>query len=167
MSVSSKSNNWIDLVDDNIYNGTQTNKLTISNPLYSMEGWSYRVMAFSPCYICGGETFSDYSELVITNLFIPNAFSPDGDGINDRWTIRGGLNENYPNNKLVIFNRWGIKVFESTGYNNDWDGNYNGNLNGGSNTNLPVGTYFYVLDLNGDGSRIKKGYIYLTRMNDE
>ena len=85
------------------------------------------------------------------------------------WHIRsrGGLNENYPNNKLVIFNRWGIKVFESTGYNNDWDGNYNGNLNGGSNTNLPVGTYFYVLDLNGDGSRIKKGYIYLTRMNDE
>ena len=47
MSVSSKSNNWIDLVDDNMYNGTQTNKLTISNPLYSMEGWSYRVMAFS------------------------------------------------------------------------------------------------------------------------
>ncbi len=167
MSVSSKSNNWIDLVDDNMYNGTLTNKLTISNPLYSMEGWSYRVKAFSPCYICGGETFSDSSELVITNLFIPNAFSPDGDGINDKWTIRGGLNENYPNNKLVIFNRWGIKVFESTGYNNNWDGNYNGNLNSGSNTNLPVGTYFYVLDLNGDGSRVKKGYIYLTRMNDE
>ena len=167
MSVSSKSNNWIDVVDNNMYNGAETNKLTISNPLYSMEGWNYRVIAYSPCYICGGETFSDSSELVITNLFIPNVFSPDGDGINDKWTIRGGLNENYPNNKLVIFNRWGIKVFESTGYNNEWDGNYKGNLNGGSNTNLPEGTYFYVLDLNGDGSKIKKGYIYLTRMNDE
>ena len=65
----------------------------------------------------------------------------------------------------MIFNRWGIKVFESTGYNNDWDGNYNGNLNGGSNTNLPVGTYFYVIDYQDNGGSTKQltGYIYINR----
>jgi hypothetical protein len=36
-----------------------------------------------------------------------------------------------------------------------------------SSSNLPVGTYFYVLDLNGDGSDVRKGYVYITRMNDE
>ena len=158
---------WVEITDDNMYGGTKTNKLTISNPLFSMEGWSYRAIASSPSYLCQEEIISKPSELIIANLIIPNAFSPDGDGINDTWTIRGDLNENYPNNKIYIFNRWGVSVFESKGYQNNWNGSNNSNSSGNRSSNLPVGTYFYVLDLNGDGSNLKKGYVYLTRMSNE
>ena len=158
---------WVEITDDNMYGGTKTNKLTISNPLFSMEGWSYRAIASSPSYLCQEEIISKPSELIIANLIIPNAFSPDGDGINDTWTIRGDLNQNYPNNKIYIFNRWGVSVFESKGYQNNWNGSNNSNSSGNRSSNLPVGTYFYVLDLNGDGSNVKKGYVYLTRMSNE
>ena len=165
-SLSSNTGEWIEITDDNLYGGTRTNKLTISNPLFSMEGWSYRVITNSPSYLCQEEIISKPSELIITYLIIPNAFSPDGDGINDTWTIRGDLNENYPNNQIRIFNRWGVSVYETKGYQNDWNGS-NYNSSGSTSLNLPVGTYFYLLDLNGDGSNIKKGYVYLTRMNNE
>ncbi|MDB4229028.1 gliding motility-associated C-terminal domain-containing protein, partial [Flavobacteriaceae bacterium] len=165
-SSSPDTSEWIEITDDDMYVGTKTNKLTISNPLFSMESWTYRVITNSPSYLCQEEIISKPSELIITNLIIPNAFSPDGDGINDTWTIRGGLNENYPNNQIRIFNRWGVSVYESKGYLNDWKGN-NYNSSGSTSSNLPVGTYFYLLDLNGDGSNVKKGYVYITRMNNE
>ena len=164
-SISSKSNGWENINDSQDYTGTKTNKLSILNPQFSMEGWNYRLVTSSPCYVCGGETISDPAELIISELLIPNAFSPDGDGINDTWTIRGGL-YNYPNNNLVIFNRWGLKVYETDGYNNNWDGNNKGNTNSGNDNKLPSGTYFYVLDLNGNGKNVKKGFIYLTRLNE-
>ena len=132
-----------------------------------MEGWSYRVLAYSPSYICQEELISKPTELIVTNLIIPSAFSPDGDGINDTWSIRGGLGKNYPNNILYIINRWGVIVYQTTKYANDWDGSNNRTLRGNSSSNLPVGTYFYILDLNGDGSNVKKGNVYLTRMNNE
>ena len=164
-SISSKSNGWEDINDNQDYTGTKTDKLSILNPKFSMEGWKYRLVTFSPCYVCGGETISEPAELIISELFIPNAFSPDGDGINDTWNIRGGL-YNYPNNNLVIFNRWGLKVYEADGYNNNWDGTNNGNSNSGNDSKLPVGTYYYVLDLNSNGKNVKKGFIYLTRLNE-
>jgi gliding motility-associated-like protein len=165
-SPSSNTGEWIEITDDNLYGGTRTNKLIISNHLFNMEGWSYRAITYSPSYLCQEEIISKPSELIITNLIIPNAFSPDGDGINDTWTIRGGLSENYPNNQIRIFNRWGVSVYETKGYQNDWNGS-NYNSSGSTSSNLPVGTYFYLLDLNGDGSNVKKGYVYLTRMNNE
>jgi len=61
----------------------------------------------------------------------------------------------------VIFNRWGDKVFEAKPYNNTWDGKATEGVRIGSDE-LPVGTYFYILDL-GDGSAVIKGYIYLNR----
>ena len=158
---------WVDISDDDLYVGAKTNKLIISYPSYSMEGWSYRVLAYSPSYICQEELISKPTELIVTNLIIPSAFSPDGDGINDTWSIRGGLGKNYPNNILYIINRWGVIVYQTTKYANDWDGSNNRTLRGNSSSNLPVGTYFYILDLNGDGSNVKKGNVYLTRMNNE
>lgn len=67
-------------------------------------------------------------------LKIPNVFTPNGDGVNDRFEIRGL--EFYPENRLVIFNRWGNEVYAAKTYNNDWDG-----------ANLSEGTYYYILDL--------------------
>ena len=160
-----ESNIWEDIVDNELYIGSKSNKLIITNPVFNMEGWKYRVVAISPSYICASEIISDSAELIISELFIPNAFSPDGDGINDTWNIRGGI-YNYPNNNLVVFNRWGLKVYEAEGYNNDWDGSSLGNANSSGDNKLPAGTYFYVLDFDGKGENIKKGFIYLTRLND-
>ncbi len=59
------------------------------------------------------------------NVFIPNAFTPNGDGANDVWQIFG----NIPGIKQIevkVFNRWGEKVFETTDINFAWDGNYKG-----------------------------------------
>lgn len=68
------------------------------------------------------------------------AFSPNGDGQNDIWTIPGI--ENYPENEITIFNRWGDVVADFENYNNanvSWDGSNNGN-------ELPAGTYFYTIE---------------------
>ncbi len=93
--------------------------------------------------------FPERELLEIYNLVIPN-----GDGMNDTWFIRGI--ENYPDNSVMIFNRWGDKLRDFTGYNNTsivWDGtNYKGEK-------LPAGTYYYVLKLNDADSRT--GWILL------
>jgi len=68
---------------------------------------------------------------------IPNAFSPNGDGINDRWEIK--YLETYPGAVIEIFNRYGQLIYHSTGYNNPWDGRYNGK-------EVPAGTYYYIIN---------------------
>lgn len=71
---------------------------------------------------------------------IPDVISPNGDGINDVWVIPGI--ENYPDNQVFIFNRWGEKVFDMKSYMNNWSGTYS---NGDP---LAVGAYFYLIELN-------------------
>jgi gliding motility-associated-like protein len=90
---------------------------------------------------------------------IPEGFSPNADGINDLFVIRGI--DRYPNNKIIFFNRWGNKVFDANPYKNTWDGKATKGYRFGADE-LPIGTYFYVLDL-GDSSPIIKGTIYLNR----
>ncbi|NKI25592.1 T9SS type B sorting domain-containing protein [Arenibacter sp. 6A1] len=85
--------------------------------------------------------------------FIYNQISPNSDGINDVLSIN--CIEDFPNNTLEIFNRYGYSVFLAKNYTNNWDGK-------GPNGNLPKGTYFYVLNL-GDGSQPQKGWIQLIR----
>jgi len=89
-----------------------------------------------------------------------NVLSPNGDGVHDVFQI--ACIENYPNNSIQIFNRWGIEVFKQEGYNNTWGGNSDGRSTYDKNEKLPVGTYFYILDL-GDGTMSRTGYLYLTR----
>lgn len=93
------------------------------------------------------------------DLFIPEGFSPNVDGINDLFVIRGI--QNYPANNIKIYNRWGQKVFEASPYTNTWDGTSQTGLTVGGDQ-LPVGTYFYLLDL-GNGTSIYKGTIYLNK----
>ena len=85
-------------------------------------------------------------------------FSPNGDGINDVWTIEKILA--YPNNVVKVFNRSGKLVFEQRGYQNDWNGESN-QLSGNSNGyKLPVGPYIFMLDL-GDGNAFVRGWLYI------
>ncbi|TND01977.1 MAG: hypothetical protein FD123_4128, partial [Bacteroidetes bacterium] len=93
------------------------------------------------------------------DFFLPEGFSPNGDGINDLFVIRGiGY---YPANVFIIFNRWGNKVFEAGPYQNTWDGKSTTGIRIGGDE-LPVGTYFYILDL-GNNTAVIKGTIYLNR----
>lgn len=75
-----------------------------------------------------------------TELFIPNVFTPNGDGINDTWKI-DGLSNNPPI-EVRIFNRYGIKLFENTGYGTPWDGKYGGKP-------VPRGVYYYLINVTG------------------
>ena len=93
-------------------------------------------------------------------LSIYNEFSPNDDGVNDFFVI-DCINQ-YTNNTLEIFNRWGNRVYKKKGYNNTWDGVSTGRATVNAGEKLPVGTYYYVLDL-GDGSKPKKGWIYINR----
>ncbi|WP_169736048.1 T9SS type B sorting domain-containing protein [Crocinitomix catalasitica] len=110
---------------------------------------------------CDLDGIPDYLDPDLCNLIIPQGFSPNDDGINENFIIRGI--EKYPNAEFVIFNRWGQKVYESkSGYANDWSGE---NQFGGAEkgTKLPAGTYFYVLSLGDDENQVIKDYIYLNR----
>ena len=94
---------------------------------------------------------------------IPQGFSPNGDGVGDTWVIPGI--EKSPNNVVSIFNRYGTKVWETVGYNNDtnaWDSNANVSNTFGNST-LPDGDYFYVIRLLNDNSQIKTGFVVLRR----
>jgi gliding motility-associated-like protein len=69
---------------------------------------------------------------------IPNTFTPNGDGVNDLWDITAL--QAYPGCTISIYNRGGSLVYNSINYPKPWDGTYNGK-------SLPVGTYYYVIDL--------------------
>jgi gliding motility-associated-like protein len=83
----------------------------------------------------------------LSSLLLPNAFSPNGDGINDLWELPAL--KNYPDCVLEIFDRDGRKLFSSPGYKQPWDGQYAGKP-------VPIGTYYYLIKLN-NGSQAPAG----------
>lgn len=90
---------------------------------------------------------------VLKEPVVPNAFTPNGDGVNDVWNIQY-LNT-YPNASLQIFNRYGQLIFRSTGYAQPWDGKINGQV-------LPVGTYYYIIDPK-NGRKVITGSVTILR----
>lgn len=116
-------------------------------------------------YIDTLKSYINCDSIIILNLTVikvievPEVFSPNGDGVNDLFIIK--YIDQYPQNKVLIFNRWGNKVWEKGPYLNDWDGTNQFGITV-AGRDLPVGTYFYIIDL-GDGSKPKKGFIYLNR----
>lgn len=83
---------------------------------------------------------------VLKPVNVPNAFSPNGDGINDTWTIPNLAD--YPGATVDVYNRYGQRIFSSTGYGAPWDGTWNGKM-------LPLATYYYVI-------RLQNGFAPLT-----
>jgi len=106
-------------------------------------------------------TISTILTVKVAELKIPNVFTPNGDGINDTFTIE--INGESPyvdyrlaylNNEFVAFDRWGKKVFSQSNYKSgDWDG-----------ANLSDGTYFYVLKCHGQyGDDVFRGSVAILR----
>jgi gliding motility-associated-like protein len=104
---------------------------------------------------CVDDTCMEVQTIIVPDVDVPNAFTPNGDGINDFVRVRGfGIVKM----NWQIYNRWGVKVFESSSVNNGWDGKYKGTLQ-------PQEVYNYVLSVEfSDGTKYqKKGDITLLR----
>ena len=82
-------------------------------------------------------------------LFIPNAFTPNSDGINDFFLVKHS--EYFPF-EITIFNRWGELIFQSTDLDFRWDGKYNGEI-------VPAGSYYYIVT----GKYVRKGALTVIR----
>jgi gliding motility-associated-like protein len=93
----------------------------------------------------------------LVELNVPQALTPNGDGINDNWVIYNI--ENHPNSTVRVFNRWGKEVFYSNNYKNDWDGHYKE-----FNESVPSSaSYYYQIDLDSDGTINNTGWLYITK----
>lgn len=125
------------------FNWTPSNNLdnaSAANPVATPDSTTtYVVTVTSP----EGCTDVDTVTVTVIDVFdVVNAFTPNGDGVNDVWII--SILADYPNARVEIFNRWGQSLFQSNGYTIPWDGTFEGN-------DLPIGTYYYTIDL-GDSS---------------
>jgi len=87
-------------------------------------------------------------------LIFPDFFSPNGDGVNDTWTI--GELQRYGNNQVWIYDASGNLIFSQQQYANDWGGTNNGQP-------LPKASYLYRVDADGNGSIDYQGWVFLTR----
>lgn len=88
-------------------------------------------------------------------LVFYDVFSPNGDGRNDLWIIDGI--ERFPDNRLSIYDRWGLLVFQARGYANTWDGRRS------DGAELPIGAYFYTLHLGDPANTVLKGAVTILR----
>jgi len=90
---------------------------------------------------------------VLKTPTIPNVFTPNGDGINDKWEIQ--YLDSYPGATIDVFNRYGSLVYHSIGYNKPWDGTYNGKP-------MPAGTYYYIINPK-NGRKQISGFVDIVR----
>jgi len=103
--------------------------------------------------------FLSYSNVILFRreaaLFLPDAFSPNGDGINDTFGAKGIFFDNF---QLIIYNRWGQPIFQSTSAANGWDGTLGGN-------HVPEGNYIYKVTITDNTGKqfVKAGTVLLLR----
>ncbi|GMN08460.1 hypothetical protein MTsPCn5_38500 [Croceitalea sp. MTPC5] len=108
----------------------------------------------------------DLGPTQVDEIEVFNVITPNGDGIHD--VLRIANIEDYPNNTVKIYNRWGVLVYVTKSYNssgNVFDGTSTGRVTVDQDNKLPVGTYFYIIDfedLNGSMRQLS-GYIYINR----
>jgi gliding motility-associated-like protein len=141
----------------NYFWNTGETTLDIANKIHGE--YSIVVTDKNNCGVTGKYTINYKKDNCEQDVFMPQGFSPDGDGINDGYTIDGI--EKFPNNHLRIYNRWGTLVFEEKGYKNTWKGTFEKGI-GANEETLPTGTYFYVLELE-PGKPAISGYLYISK----
>ncbi len=115
-----------------------------------------------------GNSTPDYLEpnAVEDEIEVFNVITPNGDGVHDVLAIKGL--ENYPDNSIHIYNRWGVLIYGTQAYNtqgNVFKGTSEGRATVETDQKLPVGTYFYILDYKNNLGETKtlSGYLYINR----
>ncbi|MHC0447885.1 T9SS type B sorting domain-containing protein, partial [Flavobacterium sp. 3-218] len=162
---------WQDRNNTNALQGGILNPFGLALGNYAFE----YVIADERCprsIVLNMEINDDCRVLACGNVVVHNAFSPNGDSINDFFKIDNIDDITcYPGNTVEIYNRWGILVFETTNYNNTtnaFDGTSRGRTTVKQSDGLPTGTYFYIitykaLDGNNNVQDHKlNGYLYLS-----
>jgi gliding motility-associated-like protein len=135
------------------YNGTEqigsSQSITVSpNQTATYRAW---------ITLCDGQQFTD-SVTVVVIPYIPNAFTPNADGLNDKFRILGLPVENITKYNMIIYDRWGQTVFSTTDILDSWDGKFRGEV-------CPAGEYVWVIWYE-DNKKTKftnKGLIMLVR----
>ena len=140
-----------------VINGDQTVSFAPNNSFVGTEQLVYRVCNnFCPTKCATATADITVGIDTTATIFLPNTITPNGDGDNDALIIPEVMQ--YPGSEIIIFNRWGDEVYRSNNYQNDWFGFWQDN-----NGLLPVGTYFYVLNLNNTAKTRMSGYVYIQR----
>ncbi|MBU2020460.1 MAG: gliding motility-associated C-terminal domain-containing protein [Bacteroidetes bacterium] len=126
---------------------------TIYNPICSPE-----VSTIYELFVISEKGCYDRDSVLITvvendDVFIPNLFSPNGDGVNDNFEIPDL--DMYPGTKLTIINREGVVVYSNDNYKNEWNGTFKGDK-------LPEATYYYLVEFGGS-EKVLKGAITILR----
>ncbi|WP_190300323.1 ice-binding family protein [Rufibacter hautae] len=146
-SISSDIPGW------SITSGQGTNRVTVQGPANAPVA-SAKISVEAHNGTCSNTSASldILPKFLAPELHVPNVFSPNNDGKNDTWVVANLLE--YPENELVILNRWGSEVYRMKKYRNNWNG-------GG----LAEGTYYYVLRVRlCEGQEVtRKGYITIMR----
>ena len=158
--LQSPSTDWQDIQASGSFRGVTSKNLVLVNPQDSWADWKLRAAISSKNYRCDPFNFTQETHLVYQPLFIPNAFSPDNDGVNENWIIEG-LGQ-FSDHQLSVYTRWETLVLREAPYKNDWNGESRASHSSLNEQNLPEGTYFYILEL-GNGQTPLKGFIYLKR----
>jgi gliding motility-associated-like protein len=127
-------------------NSSGTGTISISNP-------TTEIVEINLINITNGlcsKLLTVFNDAEIIRCDIPKGVSPNGDGLNDTWDLSG-----YNVKKVEIFNRYGAKVYSKSSYTNEWRGQSD------KNSELPDGTYYYVVEFN--DSVVKTGWVYINR----
>jgi len=132
--------------------GSSLNDSTIANPTASPTATTTYVVSTTSTNGC--ISTDTVVITVLPTINSPNGITPNGDGQNDVWII--DFIDQYPDNVVEIYNRWGELLFHADGYKQDWNGTYNGKP-------LPIGTYYYVIDLHDDLTKPFTGPITILR----
>lgn len=120
------------------------------------DSMTYEICPTDETCVCTQATVYFEVGTEVAECTIPSIFTPNGDGINEFFTIGCLANEEkYPLNELVIFNQWGDEVHRASPYKNDWYGTF-------KSEELPGGTYFYFLDLR-TGDEPMTGFLVIQR----
>ncbi|GET46740.1 T9SS type B sorting domain-containing protein [Capnocytophaga felis] len=137
-----------EIVENQIINGQNNTSYQFANDLPAGRTIYVRITPFNrwgDAMECSEESFTTIAK----DRHFKQGFSPNGDGINDVWEIEAI--EQYPNNRVSIFNRWGDMVFYVEGYNNK-DRAFRGQANKLTKLGagkLPEGTYFFIIEIDG------------------
>jgi len=132
--------------------GTWLNDSTVANPVATPEVTTTYFLTVTSAKGC-----TDTDSVIVTvlpKITIPDGITPNGDGKNDTWVI--DLIEEYPDAVVEIYNRWGVLLFHAEDYKQDWAGTYNGE-------DLPIGTYYYIIELNDEETEPFTGPITVLR----
>ncbi len=140
----------------NLGNGNTDNNFN-SSAIYNTPGIYTVALAANQDNLCA-KTYT--FEITVTQGLgeVPEVFTPNGDNFNDFFVVKGL--ENYTNNELQIFNRWGNLVYTKKSYKNDWNGMPNAPGKTGT-SKLPAGTYYVILNYGDEKLPVYKGFVQL------